>query len=55
MNNQPNKASFKFYLDGILCVGVAKIESKEEMITGKICPFFEYTGEKIATIDMYQK
>ena len=50
-NNQPRKAIFNYEQEGQLCLGVAKIESKEYgTITGKRCPVFDYTGKKIVTI-----
>ena len=54
-NNQPEKSTFKYEQEGRFCLGVAKIESKNGTITGKRCPFFEYTGKKIVTIDTYKK
>ena len=54
-NNQPKKATFKYKQGGRLRLNVARIESKEETITGKQCPVFGYTGENIGTIDAYQK
>ena len=54
--NQPKKATFKDEQEGRLCLGVAKIESKENgKITGNRCPVFDYTGKKIVTIDALQK
>ena len=29
-NNQPKKAYFKYEQEGLLCIGVAKVESKED-------------------------
>ena len=55
MSNQPKKATSKYEQEGILCLGVAKIESKDGTITGKWCPVFDYSGENIATIDAYKK
>ena len=50
--NQPKKATFKYEQEGRLCLGGAKVESKEDgTITGKRCPVFYYTGNKIFTID----
>ena len=41
MNNQPNKATFKYDQEGRLCLRVVKVESKEDgIITGKFCPVF---------------
>ena len=55
-NNQPKKATFKYKQEGRFCLGVAKVESKEDgTITGKRCPVFDYTGKKIVTIDAYKK
>ena len=41
--NQPKKATFNYEQEGRFCLGVAKIESKNGMITGKRCPFFDDT------------
>ena len=54
-NNQPKKATFKYEQQGRFCHGVANIESKNETITGKRCPVFDYTGKKMVTIDAYKK
>ena len=54
-NNQPKKATFKYEQEGGFCLGVPNIESKEGTITGKRCPVFDHTGEKIVNIDAYQK
>ena len=54
-NNQPKKSTFKYEQEGRLCLNVARIESKEGTITGKLSPVFGYTGENIVTIDAYQK
>ena len=54
-NNQPKKATFKYEQEVRFCLGVAKIESNNGTITGKLCPVFEYTGKKIVTIDAYKK
>ena len=53
--NQPKKATFNYEQEGRFYLGVAKIESKEGMITGKQCPVLDYIGKKIVTIDVYQK
>ena len=53
--NQPKKETFKYKQEVRLCLNVARIESKEGMITGKRCPVFGYTGENIVTIDAFQK
>ena len=54
--NQPKKATFKYNQEGIFCLGVAKVEIKEDgTIKGKLCPVFDYTGKKIVTIDAYKK
>ena len=42
--NQPKKATFKYEQEGIFCLGVAKIESKNGTITGKRCPVFIIQG-----------
>ena len=49
------KATFKYEQEGRFCLGIAKIESKNGTITGKLCPVFDYTGKKIVTIDAYKK
>ena len=55
-NNQPKKATFKYKQEGVFCLGVAKVESKEyETITGKRSPVFDYAGNKIVTIGSYKK
>ena len=55
-NNQPKKATFKYEQEGQLCLGVSKVESKENgTITGNFCPEFDYTGKKIVTINAYKK
>ena len=54
-NNQLKKATFKYEKEGRFCLGVAKIKIKNGMITGKRCPVFGYSGEKIVTIDAYKK
>ena len=50
-NNQPKKATFKYEQDVRFCLGVSKIKSKNVTITGKLCPFFHYSGGNIVTID----
>ena len=51
-NNQPKKEILKYDQKGQFCLGVAKVESKEDgTITGKLCPVFDYTVKKIVTID----
>ena len=54
-NNQPKKATFKYDQEGLFCLGVAKIESKDETITGKRCPVLDYTEKKLFTIYAYKK
>ena len=54
-NNQPKRATFKYKQEGKFCLGVAKVESKDGIITGKRCPVFDYTENKIVTIDAYKK
>ena len=44
-NNQLNKATFKYKQDGRLCLGVAKLESKDGTMTGKRYPVLDYTGK----------
>ena len=50
-NNQPKKATFKYEQEGRFCLGVANIEIENGTITGKRCPVFDYSGEKIVTTD----
>ena len=54
-NNQPKKAIFKYEQEGIFCLGVVNIESKNGTITGKQCTVFDYLGGKIVTIDAFKK
>ena len=54
-DNQQKKATFKYEQEGRFCLGVANIKSKNGTITGKICLVFDYSGEKIVTIDAYKK
>ena len=54
-NNQPKKTTFKYEQEGRFYLGVAKIESKNGAITGKLCPVFDYSGGKIVTIDAYKE
>ena len=54
-NNQPKNATFKYEQEGRLCLGVAKIKSKNGTITGKRCLVFDYSGVNIVTIDAYKK
>ena len=54
-NNQPQKVTFKYEQEGRFCLGVSKTESKNGKITGKQCPVFDYSGEKIVTTDAYKK
>ena len=54
-NNQLKKATFKYEQEGRFCLGVAEVESKDVTITGKRCPVFDYTENKIVTIDAYKK
>ena len=54
-NNQPKKATFKYYQEGRLCLGVDKLEIKDGIIIGKRCPLFDYTEKKFFTIDAYKK
>ena len=53
--NQPKRATFKYEQEGILGIGVDKVESKDGTIIGKRCPVFDYTEKKIVTIDSYKK
>ena len=54
-NNQPKRATFKYEQEGIFCLGVAKVESQDRTIIGKLCPVFDYTEKKIVTINAYKK
>ena len=54
-DNQPKRASFKYEQEGRLCLGVAKVESKDGTITGKRCQVFYYIDKKIVTVDAYKK
>ena len=54
-DNQPKKSTFKYEQEGRFCLGVAKVESKDGTITGKLCPVFDNTENKIVTIDAYKK
>ena len=54
-NNQPKKSTFKYEQEGQLCLRVSKVESKYGTIIGKRCPVFDYTENKIVTIDAYNK
>ena len=54
-NDQPQKDTFKYEQEERFCISVAKIEGKNVRITGKQCPVFEYTCNKIVTIDAYKK
>ena len=48
-NNPPRKATFKYEQEGRFCIGVAKVESKEDgTITGNLFPVFDYTGNKFS-------
>ena len=42
MSNQPKKDTFKYEQEGRSCLDVAKIESKDHMITGKRCLVYYY-------------
>ena len=54
--NQPKKSTFKYDQEGRFCIGLDKVESKEDgKIIGKHCPVFYYTGEKFVTIYAYKK
>ena len=55
MKNQTKKSTFKYEQEGRFCLGVAKIESKDETITGKRCTVYYYSGGKIVTVDAYKK
>ena len=53
--NQLKIATFKYEQEGQFFLGVAKVESKDGTIIGKRCPVFDYTDNKIVTIDTYKK
>ena len=54
--NQLKKATFKYEQEGRFYLRVAKVESKEYgKIKGNCCTVFNYTGNKIVTIDAYKK
>ena len=53
-NNQPNKATFKYKLEGWFCLGVAKVKIKDGKITGKRWPVFDYTENKFVKIYAYK-
>ena len=51
-NNQLKRATFKYEKEGRFCLGVAKVENKEDgKITGNRCPLFDHTGHIIFTMD----
>ena len=53
-NNQLKRATFKYEQEGQFCLGVAKVDHKEDgTIIGKRCPVFDRTGEKIFTMDTF--
>ena len=54
-NNQPERATFKYEQEGRFCLGLAKVEGQDGTIIGKHCPVFDYTENKIVTIDAYKK
>ena len=54
-NNQSKRATFKYDQERQFCVVVAKVESKCGTIIGERCPVFDYTDNKIVTIDAYKK
>ena len=54
-NNQPKNSTFKYEQEGRFFPCLANIKSKNGTITGKICLVFDYSGEKIVTIDAYKK
>ena len=56
INNQLKRATFKYEQEGRFCLGVDKVENKEDgTIIGKRCPVFDHTGEKNFTIDDFKK
>ena len=55
-NNQPKKETLKYDQKGQFCLGVAKVEIREDGTkTGKRCPVFDYTKKKIVTVDACKK
>ena len=54
-NNQPKKATFKYEQEGRLCLGVAKVEIKDGIITGKRFLVLDYIDKKCFTIDAYKE
>ena len=54
-NNKPNRATFKYEQEGRFCLGVSNVEIKDGTITGKRFTVFDYTENKIFTIDSYKK
>ena len=54
--NQPKKSIFKYEQGVLFCIGLAKVEIKEDWtITGKRCSVFDYKGKKIVTMYAYKK
>ena len=54
-NNQPKKATYKYEQEGRFCLSVAKAESQDGTIIGKLCLVFDYTEKKIVTINAHKK
>ena len=55
-NKQLNRATFKYEQEGQFFLGVAKVRSEEDgTITGKHYTVFDYTINKIFTIDAYKE
>ena len=54
-NNIPKKSTLKYDQERIFCLRVSKVESKDGTITGNCCPVFDFTENKIVTIDAYRK
>ena len=55
-NNKPKRATFTYEKEGQFCIGIAKVEIKEDgTITVKRFLVFNYTGKNIVTIYAYKK
>ena len=55
INNQPERETSKYKQEGRFCLGVEKVEIRYGTTTGNLCPVFNYTENKIVTIDAYKK
>ena len=54
--NQPKREIFKYDQEGLFFIVLSKVEMKEYGTgTGKLCPEFDYTGNKNFTVDAYKK